>query len=164
MKSHRSALRAACLAAALAALHPLAWSQANVQAELVAEKLVRTPAGEVSRQPAAAARPGDTVVYTAKYRNSGKDAARALVATVPVPAGMDYQGTQPGDKLAPALASLDGRSFAPVPLTRKVRTPQGEVVQQVPLAEYRFLRWNLPELAAGATVSVQLAARVSTNP
>lgn len=164
MNSHRSVLRAAFLATALVALHSLAWSQPNVQTELVAEKLVRAPGGEVSRQPAAAARPGDVVVFTAKYRNSGKDAARSLVATVPVPAGMDYQGAQPGDKLAPALASLDGRTFAPVPLTRKVRTPQGEVMQPVPLSEYRFLRWNLPELAAGAAVSVQLAAKVSTTP
>lgn len=164
MKSQSSSLRAALFATALFVLGSAAWAQASVQTELVAEKVVRAPGGEVSRQSATAARPGDVVVYTAKYRNTGKDAARSLVATVPVPAGMEYQGRQADEKLAPTHASLDGRAFAPIPLTRKVRTPQGETVQPVPLAEYRFLRWNLPELAAGASVSVQLTAQVSTRP
>lgn len=162
MKSHRSTLRAACLAAALAALGCAAWAQPNVQSQLVAEKLVAGPSGQVSRTPADSVKPGDLVAYTATYRNTGKDTAHSLVLTVPVPVGMEYQGHQPGEKSAPALASLDGSSYAPVPLTRKVKNAQGrEVVQQVPLAEYRFLRWNVPQLAAGASVSVQLPAKVS---
>lgn len=165
MKSHRSTLRAACLAAALAALGCAAWAQPNVQSQLVAEKLVAGPAGQVTRAAADSVKPGDLVAYTATYRNTGKDAARSLILTVPVPAGMEYQGRQPQEKLAPALASLDGSSYAPIPLTRKVKNAQGqEVVQQVPVAEYRFLRWNVPQLAAGANVSVQLTAKVSTTP
>lgn len=165
MNSHRPKLGAALAAAIFLALTPAAWAQANVQSQLVAEKVVRTPAGDVTRSPAAAARPGDLVVYTASYRNAGKDDASALQLTVPVPAGMDYQGPAADDKQPPQLASLDGRSFAPVPLTRKVKNAQGqEVAQPVPLAEYRFLRWNVARLAAGTSVSVQLAAKVSTNP
>ncbi|MEJ8837101.1 hypothetical protein [Ramlibacter sp. AN1133] len=110
-------------------------------------------------------KPGDLVAYTATYRNTGKDAARSLVVTVPVPAGMDYQGRQVDEKLAPSLASLDGKTYAAIPLTRKVKNAQGqEVVQEVPVAEYRFLRWNVPQLAAGANVSVQVTAKVSTSP
>lgn len=165
MRSHRSTLRAALVAGVLAALGCAAWAQPSVQSELVAEKLVRAPSGQLSRTSADAVKPGDLVAYTATYRNSGKDAARSLVVTVPVPAGMEYQGRQADEKLAPVLASLDGRTYAPIPLTRKVKNTQGqEVVQEVPNAEYRFLRWNVPELAAGRTVSVQLTAKVSTNP
>lgn len=164
MNSYRSQFGAALAAAIYLALTPAAWAQANVQSHLSAEKVVRTPAGEVSRAPAEAAKPGDLVVYTARYRNNGKDDASALQLTLPVPAGMDYQGHE-GDRQAPQLASLDGQTYAPVPLTRKVRNAQGqETVQPVPLAEYRYLRWNVARLAAGASVSVQLAAKVSTNP
>jgi uncharacterized repeat protein (TIGR01451 family) len=163
--SHRSTFRAALVAGALAALAASAWAQPNVQSELVAEKLVRAPSGQLSRSAADAVKPGDLVVYTATYRNTGKDAARSLVVTLPVPAGMEYQGRQADEKLPPALASLDGTSYAPVPLTRKVKNAQGQVVvQEVPIAEYRFLRWNVPQLAAGANVSVQVAAKVSTSP
>jgi uncharacterized repeat protein (TIGR01451 family) len=165
VRSHRSNLRSALLAVAFATLGAAAWAQANVQSVLVAEKLVRAPSGQLSRSAADNVKPGDLVVYTATYRNSGKEAARALVLTVPVPTGTDYQGRQPDEKLAPALASLDGQAFAAIPLTRKVKNAQGqEVVQQVPFAEYRFLRWNVAELAAGAQLSVQLTTRVSTSP
>ena len=52
---------------------------------------------------------------------------------------------------APAvvLASTDGRSFAAVPLVRTERTTDGrEVVREVPLSEYRALRWSIGTLAA----------------
>jgi uncharacterized repeat protein (TIGR01451 family) len=165
VKSHRSTFRAAFVAGAFALLGCAAWAQPNVQSELIAEKLVRAPSGQLSTTAADRVKPGDLVAYTATYRNTGKDAARALVVTVPVPTGMEYQGRQTEEKLAPAQASLDGRSYAEIPLTRKVKNAQGqEVVQPVPTGEYRFLRWNVPELAAGANVSVRLTAKVSTNP
>ena len=165
MNSKRPKVPAAIIAAAFLALTPAAWAQADVQSQLTAEKVVRSPAGAVSRASADSARPGDLVVYTARYRNAGKDDASAVQLTVPVPTGMDYQGHAADEKHPPQLASLDGKTFAPVPLTHKVKNAQGqEMVQPVPLSEYRFLRWNVARLAAGASVSVQLAAKVSTNP
>jgi uncharacterized repeat protein (TIGR01451 family) len=153
------------VAAAIGAFGCAAWAQPNVQSELVAEKLVRAPSGQLSRAAADAVKPGDLVAYTAKYRNAGNEPARALVVTVPVPSGMEYQGRQPDEKLAPALASLDGKTYSAIPLVRKVKNAQGqEVAQEVPLSEYRFLRWNVPQLAAGANVAVQVTAKVSTNP
>jgi uncharacterized repeat protein (TIGR01451 family) len=165
VKTSSPKLRAALVAAAFLALASAASAEALIKSELVAEKVVQHASGQTSTAPATAAKPGDLVVYTARYSNTGKDAARSVVVTVPVPAGLDYQGRPANDKLPPSLASLDGQNFAAIPLTRKVRTPDGkELVQPVPLGEYRFLRWNLSELAAGATVSVQLTAKVSTNP
>jgi uncharacterized repeat protein (TIGR01451 family) len=158
-------IRITAVAAAALAFAGGAWAEAHIKSELVAEKLVRQPSGELATAPANDVKPGDLVVYTASYKNYGDVAAHALVATVPVPPGMDYQGIPQGDKLAPSQASLDGFTFAPIPLTRKVKTAQGkELVQPVPLAEYRALRWNTAELSAGAVISLRLTAKVNASP
>lgn len=140
------------------------WAQAQVQTDLRAEKLQKQANGQTTSTSAADARPGDAVVYTASYRNVGKDAVRQLVATVPVPPSMEWQGAG-DDKNPPTAASADGVNFAPMPLTRKVRGPDGkEQLQPVPLHEYRALRWTFAELAAGAVATVKVATKVSTNP
>lgn len=141
------------------------WAQGQVQTELRADKLLKQDNGQWSTSPAKDAKPCDLVVYTATYRNPGKDTVRQLVATVPVPVGMDWQGLAVDAKDPPTLASSDGVSFAPIPLTRKVRSADGkEQVQAVPLHEYRALRWTVPELAAGAATTVKVTTKVSTNP
>ena len=140
-----------------------AWADARLKSELVAEKLVRQASGEMATVPASDVKPGDVVVYTATYRNYGDETAKALVATLPVPPGMDYQGSPQGAK--PTSASTDGFEFAPVPLTRKVKSAQGkDAVQVVPLSEYRALRWNVAELSAGASLSLKLTAKVNASP
>lgn len=140
-----------------------AWAQARLKSELVAEKLVRQASGEMATVPASDVKPGDVVVYTATYRNYGDETAKSVVATLPVPPGMDYQGSTQGAK--PSLASTDGFDFAPIPLTRKVRTAQGkEAMEVVPLSEYRALRWNLAELSVGASMSLKLTAKVNASP
>ena len=140
-----------------------AWAQAQVATELVAEKLVRQASGKESFVKADDVKPGDVVVYTATYKNTGTAVAHALVATVPVPPGMDWQGAA-GEKLAPSQASLDGITFSAIPLTRKVKVADKELQQAVPLNQYRYLRWSLPDLSAGANVSVKVTAKVATNP
>lgn len=142
-----------------------AWSQGQVKSELIVEKLVQQAGGGWAASAAKEVKPGDLVVYTASYRNTGKDPVRALVATVPVPSSMEWQGVAADGKNPPSLASTDGTTFAPIPLTRKVRGADGkEQVQQVPLHEYRALRWTLPDLAAGAVATVKVTTKVSTNP
>jgi uncharacterized repeat protein (TIGR01451 family) len=155
-------IRLAAIALALA-FSGSVWAEARVKSELLAEKLVRQPSGELATVPATDVKPGDLVVYTATYQNYGDEAAKRVVATLPVPPGMDYQGSPQGAK--PTLASLDGTNFAPVPLTRKVKTAQGkEQVQEVALSEYRALRWNVAELSPGASLSLKLTAKVNANP
>jgi len=51
-----------------------------------------------------------------------------------------------------------------VPLTRQVRAADGQLkTVNVPLSEYRALRWSLGVLAAGASRDVVLRARVNAN-
>lgn len=141
-----------------------AWAQGGqpgqVEAKLVSVKIVTDKSGKESAVPADKALPGETIEYRATYTNKGKDAVRNLEATVPVPGGMEYvaRTTKPGT----ALASLDGRTFESIPLKRKVKTPDGKMVEQeVPVTEYRMIRWKVGELAAGANTIVSARMRLS---
>jgi hypothetical protein len=59
------------------------------------------------------------------------------------------------------LASLDGKSFAPVPLKRKVRLADGrEVTREIPTTEYRWLRWTIGSLDAKSDETVRARMRV----
>ena len=81
-----------------------------------------------------------------------------LVATLPIPEGLEYlpKTVRP----APALASLDGKTFAPMPLKRKVRLADGrEVEREVAASEYRF-----PALDAGLTARRPLPGRAGPRP
>ena len=86
------------------------------------------PDGQERTEPAAAARPGNILEYTAEFHNAGPSVARGLEATLPIPVGTALiQGSvRPPD----ARASLDGTTFAAMPLTRKVRRPDGSVVEE----------------------------------
>jgi uncharacterized repeat protein (TIGR01451 family) len=162
VRSHRSHLRAALVAGALAALGCAAWAQANVQSELVAEKFVRVPSGQISRTAADAVKPGDLVAYTATYRNKGKAAVDKLAATIPIPAGTTFAAASA--EPAGAMASTDGVRFAAMPLMRSVRQPNGTSRQEpVPLADYRYVRWELGTLPAAGERAVRLNVRVDAS-
>lgn len=103
--------------------------------------------------------PGDTIEYQVTYRNGGTAAAKDVMATLPVPqGGMHYLA----DSAVPARvqASLDGKQFAAVPLTRTVMKDGKQLIETVPASEYRFLRWQLGELAPGRSVTVSSRMRL----
>lgn len=115
-----------------------------------AEKLVE--AGKVA--------PGDVVEYRVEYRNAGSKAVRDLSATLPIPSAMTYieRSTRP----ARAQASTNGRAYGPLPLRRRVKAADGSTnVVAVPSSQYRFLRWNVPVLNAGQSISFAARARVN---
>jgi uncharacterized repeat protein (TIGR01451 family) len=129
-----------------------------VAVELSANRVTKSQGKEVL-SPADKAQPGETLEYRALYRNEGATEARGLVATLPIPRGTAYvAGTaQPGR----VEASLDGRTFAPVPLKRTVKQPDGRtVVQAVPLSEYRALRWALGALPSKQSRTVTARVRI----
>lgn len=85
--------------------------------------------------------------------------AQAVAATLPVPEGaMSYLAGSAAPKAV--QASLDGKTFAPLPLTREVMRKGLRVVERVPASEYRFLRWNLGDLAPGQAVTVSSRMKV----
>ena len=138
-----------------------AASQGGVTAELAVFKVFLTPDGKEVLEPTEQVKPGDIVEYHAVYRNQSKKTVQEVLATLPIPEGMTYQ-PHTANPVA-VRASLDGKTFAPVPLRREVRLPNGRTkLQDVPYAEYRFLRWDLASLAASKQETVR--ARVQVSP
>jgi len=134
----------------------------SVTVELTANRVTKAQGKEVL-VPADEAKPGELFEYRARYRNDGASEAKGLMATLPIPRGTQYVA---GSALPRRVeASLDGRTFAPVPLKRTVKTPDGRtVVQEVPIAEYRALRWPLGALPSRDQRTVTARVRVEPTP
>lgn len=138
-----------------------AQSASPLKINLVAKKVVSID-GKEKLVSADKARPGEIIQYEASYQNSGTEPVRSVGAILPVPAGLIL--VQDSAKPAAPEASLDGKTFQPVPLTRQAIDASGTTVNQpVPLAEYRALRWNLDEVPVGGTSTVTLRARVANG-
>lgn len=131
-----------------------------VTAEMVAVKVLEDERGREVYVAADEAKPGDLIEYRVTYQNRGKSLIRQLQATMPLPAGVDYQPKTAWPRGVMARTETD--VFDAVPLRKVVAKADGsrEVVT-VPADEYRALRWTIPELRAGATVQVKARARVS---
>jgi uncharacterized repeat protein (TIGR01451 family) len=130
----------------------------SVAVELTANRVTKQQGKEVL-VAAAEAKPGELIEYRALYRNDGASEAKGLLATLPIPRGTQYVA---GSALPRGVqASLDGRTFAAVPLKRTVKTPDGRtVVQEVPVSEYRALRWSLGALPSRNQRTVSARVRV----
>jgi uncharacterized repeat protein (TIGR01451 family) len=122
---------------------------------------VEAVAGKVVLTPADVGRPGDLVEYSGIYRNAGSKPAEKLVATLPVPANTTFVAGSADP--ARAQASTDGARFAPIPLLRTVRLPDGSTRQEpVPLADYRYVRWEIGTLAGGSEAVVKLRVQIDS--
>lgn len=131
---------------------------AEVKVELKANKVVVVNGAE-QKQPADKAKPGEIIEYVAEYRNTAKGPVSNVVATLPVPPGMEYVP----DTAEPVqvFASTDEHNYAPVPLKRSVRGADGKTVEQlVPFSEYRSLRWKLGDLQGDSSRSVKARMKV----
>ncbi len=132
----------------------------SVNIKLTVHKVVIVD-GREKQLPADSAKPGDLLEYRAEYRNTGKTPTTQVKATVPVPVeGLEYLPNSASP--LSVSASVDGRHFAPTPLTRAVTLPDGRrETRPVPVAEYRYLQWNLGELAPGASAVVKARMKVT---
>lgn len=134
---------------------------AEVKVVLKASKIVVVN-GVEQQQSADKAKPGDIIEYVAEYRNTAKSPVSDVVATLPIPSGMEYLP----DTADPAqvMASTDQHNYAPVPLKRKVRGADGTMVEElVPFSEYRSLRWKLGEIQGEGSKSVKARMKVKTQ-
>lgn len=140
-----------------------AHSEDEVTATLQAFRVEKEPGGAERLIPALEAQPGDIVEYQAEYRNRGKMAVRNMEIAVPLPPGMDYV---PGSaQPANVLVSEDGLAFGPVPLMRSVKHANGrERLERVPVADYRFLLWRVPQIGAESSVLLSLRTKVARKP
>jgi uncharacterized repeat protein (TIGR01451 family) len=151
------------LAVAGLTLGQAALAQSPAVTSTLTAQRVEIVAGKPVLQPATQSKPGDTLQYTGTYRNTGGAPVSTLQATVPVPAGTTFiaGSAQP----AAAQASTDGIAFAPMPLMRSAKKPDGsETREPVPLADYRALRWDVGTLAAAGSATVSLRVRIDAPP
>lgn len=153
----------AVVAFATALIAPAAaLAGSDVTVTLSAQR-VSVSQGKESLSPANEVKPGELVEYRAVYTNAGATPARQMLATLPVPAGMELVARTASP--AKVEASLDGRTFAPVPLVRRVTQADGRIVtREIPLAEYRALRWPLGTLGPKASRTVTARMRVQSVP
>ncbi len=154
MKTMCKALAAIALAVAL----PAAAQRAAVESHLEARKVVRAADGSETFAAAENARPGDVIEYVATYRNTGQQAVENLVATLPIPPNTEYVAGSA--KPANAKASTGEGSFRDMPLVRQVVRDGKTVEEQVPIREYRSLRWFPGELGGEKAVSFTARVRV----
>jgi uncharacterized repeat protein (TIGR01451 family) len=145
---------------ALTCVVSTASAEREVQVTMTAHRITTTDRGAERLVKAEQAKPGETIEYRARYLNPGDAAVRQLVASIPIPEGTEYM---PGTA-APAqvFASVDGKNFAPAPLKRRVRLPNGKEAEvDVPAREYRALRWTIGTLAASGERTVSARVRVT---
>ena len=137
------------------------WSAASsndLKLDLKAFKVIRKGDQE-TLVSADKVKPKEVIEYQVRYVNTGEKTLRNIRATLPIPASLVFLSGSSAP--SGAMASLDGKSFAAMPLKRKVKLADGTMkVVMVPYSEYRFLRWSLDELAAGKSVTVKARARL----
>ena len=109
--------------------------------------------GKETQVSAAQVKPGEIIEYRVTYKNTSKAAVKNLIATLPVPKGLEYQD-KTANPLATAEASIDKINFAAMPLMDATKKP-------IPLPKYRALRWKLQELGADKHVMVSARMKVS---
>ena len=132
----------------------------EVKAKLAAYKVTRDADNKEVLSPADKVAPDDLLEYQVAYQNNGKSLLKQFTASLPIPVGTTY--VTGSAKPAGAMASLDGKNFAAMPLKRMVKKLDGKFEEQlVPLVEYRVLKWKLAELAEKN--KAQMSARVRVN-
>jgi uncharacterized repeat protein (TIGR01451 family) len=131
----------------------------DLQLELSAFKVIKRADGTESLTPTTRLKPQETLEYQVKYHNKGDKILRNVQATLPIPEALEYLPSTANT--AKATASIDGKTYAAIPLKRKVIAADGtEKIVLVPYAEYRSLRWMIGELGPDRTVVVSARARL----
>lgn len=149
-----------CLVAAGLLLAQAAFAQAPAVTSTLSARRVESVAGKTVLAPADAGKPGDLVEYTSAFHNAGTKNADKLLATIPVPAGTTFVAGS-AEPARSVQASTDGVRFAPMPLMRAVKHADGSVHQEpVPMADYRYVRWELGTLPAGGDLVARLRVQI----
>lgn len=140
---------------------PVAHADDVLSVDLKAYKVI-TQAGTVRKVAADEVKPADVIEYRATYKNVSPRTLQGVLGVVPIPEGLTLQAKSPIP--AGAEASLDGVQYAKIPLRRAERQPDGSTrMVEIPLSEYRAVRWGLGALPAGASKDVSVRAVVNSN-
>jgi uncharacterized repeat protein (TIGR01451 family) len=166
MKQHRiKSIMTIGLAATL--LAGIAWAQPQVTLSLTAEKevTVEEDGRQVTRLvPVTEAAPGEVLIYTVTYANSGTEAAGNVALDNPIPTNATYMpGSATAGEGQELTFSIDGGSSYQRPnlLTYTVTLPDGRIEQRVASPEmYTHIRWSLATIPPSGRGNVSFQVTV----
>jgi uncharacterized repeat protein (TIGR01451 family) len=104
--------------------------------------------------------PGDVIEYQATYHNVSNHLVSQLNAILPIPKETEYvpDSARPQN----VQASVDGVTFALIPLRRSFKLPNGQTaLREIPTVEYRSLRWVVGDLPAHQKLTVSARIRLA---
>lgn len=133
-------------------------TKGDLDIKLIAQKVAKSQDGKEFYVNADKAIPGDIILYTAIYKNTGKGIIRDLEPNLPIPTGTEF--VPDSAKPKPAMASLDGKKFEQIPIKRKTVVNGKEIEQEVPQTQYKALRWKVDTLDAGKEFKVEARVKV----
>lgn len=115
--------------------------------KLSASKVVTNSQGERIYIPVSTAKVGTLIQYKATYSNTLNTAIQNTTVTLPIPTNTEFTG----EAYPPsAQASLDYYNYYDLPL---MRMDNGKLVE-VPLSEYKSLRWEIKYIPPRKAVDV----------
>jgi uncharacterized repeat protein (TIGR01451 family) len=158
--------RCAMVAIMLVALPLAAWGQPKVAISIKAEKEVTVSANgkQIKKKIAAkGVHPGDEILYTLSYVNSGTEAAKEVIISDPIPPGTSFIPGSASNTEDLSFSIDKGKSYKkPTLLTYEMKAGDGKVQKKVATPEdYTDIRWTLPSVAAGEKGAVTFKIRVN---
>jgi uncharacterized repeat protein (TIGR01451 family) len=110
---------------------------------------------------ATAAKPGDVIEYRVTYANKSDKPVSNISAVLPIPVGTSYieHSAQPSN-ISARTGQADAQYFK-IPLASTPATAAAQ--SNVPVSDYRFVRWQLEKLDAGQNKVVSVRVRVMVS-
>ena len=151
------------------ALPVVSWAAPKLEVSIVAEQEVAVSESGVMRTervPARNIQPGDEIIYTITYSNTGDETASNIVIEDPIPANSIYIADSYVAPGAETTFSGDGgNSFAiPGEVMYEVRTAAGVQELMAEPSKYTHIRWVLDEVGVGESGHASFRVRVKGSP
>lgn len=132
----------------------------SVTVKLAQFKVLTGPGGQERLVDASSVKPGDIVEYQATYLNRDTKPVTGLLATLPIPAGMEYLPKTASPGADRVKAATQGGAYGAEPLQRQVQVNGKPKTEPVPYGQYRSLQWALGQLPPGAEFLVKARVQV----
>lgn len=147
LKGHHIYFAAVLMGMCFALMSSSADASDALKMRISASKVLTNKQGERIYIPVNTAKVGTLIQYKATYSNTLNTAIQNTTVTLPIPANTEFTG----EAYPPsAQASIDYHNYRDLPLMRLV---DGKL-EEVPLSEYKSLRWDIKYIPPHKSVKV----------